>query len=81
MLYAESDESSYIWVNDAGNAAYIVDAGIPPLFKGLAGVLTNPAAINDVYIVITHYHIDHCQALSTFIYHTDARIHLYLHRD
>jgi len=39
----------------------------------------NPEKIRDVQIYLTHWHIDHCASLGSFIQHTKARIHIYLH--
>jgi len=67
---------THLWTNPAGDTVYLVDASSPVLFNGLQGVLSSFQKVEKVHIFITHYHIDHMQALAAFINRTDALITL-----
>ena len=79
VLYAKSDSSFHLWTNEAYSEAYLVDTGSPGLFKGLKGMLKHAGKIKDVHIYMTHWHIDHCSSLGSFIKNTHSNIHLHIH--
>lgn len=44
IIYLPTDESTHIWLNEAKDYLYIVDAGTPILVNGVSGLLNNPTS-------------------------------------
>jgi len=59
MLYVISDDVAQLFLNEEGNAAFVVDAACEVFANGLGALLKDTSNIQHLYIFITHYHIDH----------------------
>lgn len=59
-----------------------MDAGSQPLVNGVFGYIQNNPEIKNMNIFITHFHLDHVQALAGLIKNSmELQITIYLHRD
>ena len=80
IVYLFSDETTHIWINEYEDSLFMVDAGAPPLVNGISYFLTTISTIKNLYIFITHFHIDHVQSLAGLILNSqEYLITVYFH--
>ena len=75
-----TDDVVHAFINRAGDSIYFVDLGNPIPTNGLQALIDDVSCIKNVYIFITHYHIDHVSSLAGLIANTDITLTLVVPR-